>query len=87
MKKVTVYCDVCGREVTNRVESGVQYWYLQVGEDDSFGGFEDGLETDYDVCSKECLYKKLDEYMNETKGQCNDKVVHIGNMRAYEKCV
>jgi len=55
-----IKCDVCSKECTGR------YWVLNTYHNDWGNDSIDSHEY-YDLCSKECINTKLDEYIQECK--------------------
>lgn len=57
---VGIKCDICGKEITGK------FWNLTTHHHD-WGN--DSIESyrDFDLCSRECINKALDDYINDCK--------------------
>lgn len=82
MRKTLVYCDVCGKEATNRIgkKDVAQFWTLYIKESNPLGDFGDGRKESYDVCSAECLRRKFEEYIEETENEAKALTFNVTNM-------
>lgn len=59
--KETRYCDVCKNEIAKEKE----YWELTTHHND-WGNDSAGSYEHFDVCSKDCMRKKFEEYLEES---------------------
>ena len=77
-----ITCDVCGRIIEKRKEVGgkiveieganfVERYHLLTGYHNSNGEEFPDNEEGYDLCSKECVRKKLEEFL-EASGTANE---------------
>ena len=64
--KETIYCDVCGKEI----KTHESYWSLTTHHNDWGNDSCDSYEY-YDVCSKECMRKKFEEYLKDSDNKHN----------------
>lgn len=57
-------CDVCGKIIfdSRNDKKGQFWWHLYTGHNDWGNDSCESMES-FDVCSTECLHKKLDEYI------------------------
>lgn len=71
-KEVTIgiNCDVCKKDITGK------YWILTTHHDDWGNDSIDSFEH-YDLCSKECINEKLNEYYDE----CRDSITQCFDLR------
>ena len=59
--KETRYCDICKKEI----ESNKSYWKLTTHHNDWGNDSIDSYEY-FDVCSKECMRNKFEEYLEDS---------------------
>lgn len=64
--KETRYCDICGKEI-GEYES---YWELTTHHSDWGNDSCDSYEN-FDVCSKECMREKFEEYLESSDNKYN----------------
>lgn len=63
-EKVT--CDVCGKTIADEKHRYAEYWTLTTGHND-WGNDSCESYEDFDLCSKGCVQKKLNEYFDNCK--------------------
>lgn len=66
------FCDVCGKLIKKTSEKKVEYcigdyWTLTTGHHDWGLDSVDSIE-EFDLCSRDCIQKKLDEYLKDCSG-------------------
>ena len=76
-------CDICGKIIwDSRNEGyGVKFqdrYYLTTGHEDWGNDSCDSMKT-FDICSKECLMKKFDEYIEKTCGKSNTEYFEVNH--------
>lgn len=59
-KLVGIMCDICGKEITGK------FWQLTTHHHDWGNDSIDSYEY-FDLCSRECINKALDKYINACK--------------------
>ncbi len=59
-------CDVCGKEFKGK------YWNLTTQHSDWGNDSCDSISC-FDLCSKECVQKKLDEYFEDCEDSCTQE--------------
>lgn len=57
---VAIKCDICGKEIAG------QFWRLTTHHHDWGNDSIDSYEY-FDLCSRECINKALDDYINDCK--------------------
>lgn len=62
-KLAGIKCDICKKEITGK------YWQLTTHHDD-WGNDSIESYSHYDLCSKECINKALDDYINDCEDSC-----------------
>lgn len=63
-EKVT--CDVCGKIIADKKNRWAGYWTLTTGHND-WGNDSCESYEDFDLCSKDCVQEKLNEYFDNCK--------------------
>lgn len=63
--KETRYCDVCKKEITAK-----SYWELTTHHNDWGNDSIESYER-FDVCSKDCMRKKFEEYLEDSDTDYN----------------
>lgn len=83
-----IYCDTCRKliiDTSNTVgmpnTKYTQYWEVTTGHYDWGNDSCDSIET-YQYCSRECLTKAINKYIDETEGMRNTQYFEIHNRRA-----
>jgi hypothetical protein len=59
--KETLVCDICRKEIPYKKG----YWHLVTQHNDWGNDSVDSVES-FDICSKDCMDKKYNEYMNDS---------------------
>lgn len=59
--KETLICDICDKEIPYRCG----YWHLVTQHHDWGNDSIESIES-FDVCSKDCMNEKYNEYMNDS---------------------
>ena len=64
-KRITekVTCDVCGKTIADENNRYAEYWTLTTGHQD-WGNDSCESYEDFDLCSKDCVQEKLNEYFD-----------------------
>ena len=80
----TCSCDVCGKLIEKRTENKIiycigSYWELCTGHHDWGNDSIDSIEY-FDLCSKECIQKKFDSYLENCCGSEYFELSHIQKM-------
>ena len=67
-KQITekVTCDVCGETIADKNNRYAEYWTLVTGHND-WGNDSCESYEDFDLCSKDCVQEKLNEYFDNCK--------------------
>lgn len=60
---VGIKCDICQKEITGK------YWQLTTHHDD-WGNDSVDSYSHSDLCSRECINKALDDYINDCEDSC-----------------
>jgi hypothetical protein len=68
--KETRCCDVCGKEIKSENSFKKPYWSLTTHHNDWGNDSIESYEY-YDVCSKDCLKQKFDEYVEDSNEWCD----------------
>ena len=63
--KETRFCDICGNEI-----KGGSYWNVATHHNDWGNDSCDSYEQ-FDICSKECLRKEFEEYLEDSDNEDN----------------
>jgi hypothetical protein len=69
--KETRYCDVCQKEIKTH-----SYWELTTHHNDWGNDSCESYEY-FDVCSKECLRQKFDEYVKKSDNKHNSEFFEV----------
>lgn len=80
-------CDICGKIICDsrysRHSIKIQDHYrLMTGHHDWGNDSCESIET-FDICSKECLQKKFDEYIQESSGDTNTEYFEVDHVWHY----
>ena len=74
--KETKYCDVCGKEI----ESRESYWSLTTHHYDWGNDSCESYEY-FDICSKDCMRKKFEEYLEDSNNGYNTMCFDVERTR------
>lgn len=80
-------CDVCGKMICDSRYSGFgakiqDHYELRTGHYDWGNDSCESAES-FDICSKECLQKKFDEYVEKSSGGTNTKYFEVDHSWHY----
>ena len=75
---VTYYCDVCQKEIKRHKG----FYRLMTGHNDWGHDSCDSIKH-FELCSKECLQKKFDEYKERSNGAINTEYFEVDHEKGY----
>lgn len=79
-----IYCDECKKLIAETTVSppmyDVQYWEVTTGHYDWGNDSCDSIER-YQYCSRDCLKKAFDKYIDETENRQNSQYFEVQNCR------
>ena len=79
-----IYCDECEKLISETIDSSpmydVQYWEVTTGHYDWGNDSCDSIEN-RQYCSRNCLKKAFDKYIDETENQRNSQYFEVQNRR------
>lgn len=80
-----IYCDECQKLIADTAVSlpkyDVQYWEITTGHYDWGNDSGDSVE-EHHYCSRDCLKKAFDKYIEQTENRRNSQYFEVQNRRA-----